>query len=241
MTSVTSKDLLNNLLLGVLTEHDRERLTLSFQAFDLHAGDILQGAGEHVEHTWFPCGAAIAAFCVDTEDGDSVEVALVGREGAVGGIVSNGNVPAFATARVRSAGKFLRIKITALEQSKLDSLPLRHWFARYSDCLLAQVFQTAMCNARHTIIQRTGKWLLAAAERTSSSDLEMTQEHLASLLGVSRTFVNRTLQRLKQDGAIITRRGRITIADKNAVKAQACDCSATIESHFEKVLHGVYH
>jgi hypothetical protein len=90
----------------------------------------------------------------------------VGSEGAVGGIVSNGNIPAFATCHVQASGRFIRIKTAALEQCKLDSLSLRHWFSRYSDCLLAQIFQTAACNATHTIVQRTAKWLLAG-ERPS--------------------------------------------------------------------------
>src|SRR5690606_22716 len=125
------------------------------------------------------------------DDNSAVEVALVGREGAIGGIVSNGNVPAYATAMVRTSGRFLRVKTASLEEAKLDSLPLRHWFSRYSDCLIAQIFQTAACNATHTIIQRTSKWLLAAVSRTEGTEIRMTQEQLAEMLGVGRTFVTR--------------------------------------------------
>src|SRR5580698_10231546 len=135
--------------------------------FDLKCGDVLHRAGEDVVDTWFPCGAAMAAFCVETNDGaNAVEVAVVGRVGALGGIVSNGRLPAYATSTVLFGGTFLRIKTAALEQAKLDSITLRHWFSRYSDCLLAQVFQTAACNATHTILQRTAKWLLAASSTT---------------------------------------------------------------------------
>src|SRR5690606_12164014 len=148
-----------NLLLSKLNNEDRERLTQHMTVVDLDSRHVLQKAGDNVDETWFPCGAAMASFQIWVDDDNSaVEVALVGREGAIGGIVSNGNVPAYATAMVRTSGRFLRVKTASLEEAKLDSLPLRHWFSRYSDCLIAQIFQTAACNATHTIIQRTSKW-----------------------------------------------------------------------------------
>jgi CRP-like cAMP-binding protein len=183
----------------------------------------------------------MAAFCLETNDGaDAVEVAVVGREGALGGIVSNGRLPAYATSYVRFGGQFLRIKTAALEQAKLESISLRHWFSRYSDCLLAQVFQSAACNATHTILQRTAKWLLAAASRTERHDFELTHEELALLLGVGRTFVTRTLRTFRDAGVIRTTRGRIVIIDEPALRRSACGCTAAIEEHFDAVLHGIY-
>ena len=125
----------------------------------------------------------------------------------MGGIVSNGNVPAFATSRVQAGGRFLRIKTAALKQCKLNSIGLRHWFARYADCLIAQIFQTAACKATHTITQRTANWLLAGMARTGGVELEMTQEQLAKTLGVGRTYVARVLSQLRNEGVIETRRG----------------------------------
>ena len=135
----------------------------------------------------------------------------------MGGIVSNGNVPAFATCHVQASGKFLRIKTAALEQCKLNSLSLRHWFSRYADCLLAQIFQTAACNATHTIVQRTAKWLLAGVARTGGVELEMTQEQLAETLGVGRTYVARVVGQLRDEGVIETRRGVFIIKDETAL------------------------
>lgn len=112
-------DFTANLLLVKLTEADRLRLTPHMLAFDLKPLDILQEAGADVIDTWFPCASAMAAFCVGSNHAQSaVEVALVGREGAIGGIVSNGHLPAYATAQVRFGGRFLRIKTGALEQSQ---------------------------------------------------------------------------------------------------------------------------
>jgi CRP-like cAMP-binding protein len=240
MSHALPEDLTSNNLLAILADADRDRLAPHIQAFDYEAGMILQPSGESVVHTWFPCGAALASYVVVADAGDAVEVAVVGSEGAIGGIVSNGNVPAFSTAQVRSSGRFLRIRTAALEQAKIDSISLRHWFARYSDCLLAQVFQTAACNARHTIEQRACKWLLAAADRTQSDEIAMTQEDLARLLGVGRSFVNRTLRNLRSSGLIETRRSRIVLKNRQGLRHASCGCTGAIENHFDEVLHGIY-
>ena len=241
MSSPTASDLAGNLLLGKLVAEDRARLAPHMLVFDLKPNDLLHRAGDDVIDTWFPCGAAMASFCVETNDGaDAVEVALIGHEGAVGGIVSNGRLPAYATSAVRFAGRFVRIKTAALELAKLESITIRHWFARYSDCLLAQVFQTAACNATHTISQRTAKWLLAASARTERNDFELTHEQLAMMLGVGRTFVTRTLKTFKDAGVLETHRGRIAVLDLPALSRAACGCTAAIEQHFDAVLHGIY-
>jgi CRP-like cAMP-binding protein len=207
---------------------------------DLAADAILHRAGDDVVDTWFPLDAALAAFCLETEGGEALDVALVGREGAVGGIVSNGKLPAYATAVVRAPGRFVHIKTAALEEAKLQSIALRHWFARYSDCLLAQVFQAAACNATHTIKQRTAKLLLAALARTGQRDLAVTQDQLADMLGVGRSFVTRVVGEMRTQGVVETRRGTIVIKDEAALRTHSCGCAAMIEAHFEKVLRGVY-
>lgn len=240
MTTPTPDQMAGNALLGTLSQDDRELLVPHMMVLDLKAHDPLQKAGEEVENTWFPCGASLAAFCVRLTDGPAVEVALIGREGAIGGIVSNGNVPAFATAKVMYSGQFIRIKTSALEQAKLESLTLRHWFSRYSDCLLAQVFQTAACNATHTIAQRTAKWLLAAMARTEGREFTITHVQLAEMLGVGRSFVTRVITKLREAGTIETRRGLFIVKDTQILRDTACDCTTTIEDHFDTVLHGIY-
>ncbi|KQU61629.1 Crp/Fnr family transcriptional regulator [Sphingomonas sp. Leaf339] len=241
MLGPSPDDLSGNILLGTLNEADRRRLAPHMVVLDLKAHDILQPAGEDVIHTWFPCGSAMAAFCISTNDGSTtVEVALVGCEGAIGGIVSNGHLPAYSTAQVRYGGRFMRVKTSALEQAKLDSLTLRHWFSRYSDCLLAQVFQTAACNATHSISQRTAKWLLAAVNRTHSPEFAMTHEQLAQVLGVGRTFVTRVISRLRAEGTIATRRGVFIVKDEQVLRDASCGCTAMIENHYDTVMHGIY-
>lgn len=233
-------DLAQNGLLAVLVEEDRARLAPQMTAISLAAGHVLHRAGDDVVDTWFPLGAALAAFNLDIEGGDAIDVALIGREGAIGGIVSNGSLPAYSTALVRSPGRFVRIKTTALEQAKLDSLALRHWFSRYSDCLLAQVFQIAACNATHTIRQRTARFLLGAVTRTGDPAVAITQDQLAEMLGVGRTFVSRVIGEMRASGVIESRRGRLVVKDEAGLRRQSCACAAAIEEHFKRVLGGIY-
>ena len=117
------------------------------------------------------------------DDGRRVETALVGREGAIGGIVSEGRLPAYARAEVQYPGPFWRISVADLEAAKTGSGSLRHVFMHYADCLVTQIFQAAACSATHTIEQRSAKWLLAAYERTGSCTVPITQEQLGSMLG----------------------------------------------------------
>ncbi len=240
MTAPTKTQMAQNALLSVLNETDRTRLQPHMLAVDMEAHGVLCHSGQDVVDTWFPCADALAAFCISGREGHAVDVGFVGREGAIGGIVSNGHIPSYSTVVVRIPGLFLRIKTTALEQAKLDSLSLRHWLSRYSDCLLAQVFQTSACNALHTIQQRVAKHILSGLARTGESELRMTQDQLADMLGVGRTFVSRVLGGMRKDGVIDTRRGYLVIRNLPALKAMSCSCNAAIEDHFDTVLHGIY-
>jgi CRP-like cAMP-binding protein len=141
---------------------------------------------------------------------------------------------------VRFGGLFLKIETAALEAAKLESISLRHWSSRYSDCLLAQIFQAAACNARHTIAQRTAKWLLAVSERTQAHVLDLTQEELSQFLGVSRTYVTSTLKMLSAGGLIATRRGGVEILDEAALQEVSCACATAVRAHFEAVMSDVY-
>ncbi|HEY2873690.1 MAG TPA: Crp/Fnr family transcriptional regulator [Reyranella sp.] len=227
-------------MLAVLIEEDHERLRPQMMALDMEAGAILHRVGDDVVDTWFPLAAAAAAFCVEDIDGESMDVAQIGREGAIGGIVSNGHLPAYSTAVVRFPGRFIRIKTSALEQAKLHSIALRHWFSRYSDCLMAQVFQTAVCNGKHTIRQRTAKLLLAALERTGEPELPVTQEQFADMMGVGRSFVSRVLGEMRRNGVIESRRKLLLIKDEQKLRGLSCGCTMLIENHFDAVLHGIY-
>lgn len=161
----------SNSLLAALAPRDRQLLAACLKPVDLRTGDIIYQPGDDVRFAVFPCGPTLLAFRVLLDDGRSIDTTLVGREGALGGIVSRGRLPAFARADVQFGGPAFKAETAALEDIKRRAPALDGLFARYADCLLAQVFQAVACNAAHSIEQRAAKWLVTAAERTGAPAL----------------------------------------------------------------------
>jgi DNA-binding transcriptional regulator YhcF (GntR family) len=208
---------------------------------EAEANELLYNPGDDVDTVHFPCGPSLASYLVANEDGRDVETILVGREGAVGGIVSLGYLPAYTRITVKFGGPFARLPVRKLDAAKTTSASLRNVFARYADCLLAQMFQSTACNAIHSIEQRTAKWIIAAMERTNGDNIvPLTHEQLATLLGVGRSYVSRVIQIFKAEGVLETRRGSILVRNPEALQMRACLCNETVKSHFEEVLRGVY-
>lgn len=230
---------LNNLLRR-LNPDDYAVLKPNFQSLDFDPHEQLYAPGENVAIVYFPCGPTLVSFLVTNADGRDVDTILVGREGAVGGIVSHGNLPAYAKIVVKFAGPVVKLKVTDLEAAKLKSVTLRNLFARYADCLLAQVLQSTACNAIHSIEQRTAKWILAAMDRAGDDILPLTQEQLAFMLGVGRSYASRVVQSFKAEGIIDTGRGALVVRDKAALQLRSCLCNESVKAHFETVLRGVY-
>lgn len=227
-------------LLEALRDEERALLQPFLVECAFDAGHAFYEPGEVVRHAYFPRNGALAIFMVLLAEGDAVETVMVGREGALGGIVSQGSIPAYARSCVMHEGSFYRIASADLEEIKEQSARIRHLFARYADCMMAQVFQSVACNARHTIEQRAAKWLCAAVERTGENDLTMTQEQLASMMGIGRSYASRVVQRFKAERLVRTRRGGIEILDLQRLHGHACRCNDLVRRHFEAVLRGVY-
>jgi hypothetical protein len=205
------------------------------------AGDLLYNPGDDVEIVHFPCGPSLASYLVPNEDGRDVETILVGREGAVGGIVSHGYLPAYTRIMVKFGGPFVRLHVSKLEAAKATSATLRNAFSRYADCMLAQMFQSTACNAIHSIEQRTAKWIISAMERTDGDNtVPLTHEQLSTLLGVGRSYTSRVIQTFKAEGVLETRRGSILVRNRDALQKRACLCNESVKNHFEEVLRGVY-
>ncbi|MGN2244546.1 Crp/Fnr family transcriptional regulator [Frateuria sp. GZRR33] len=229
-----------NSLLGSLSPDDVSLLAPHLLPWPGEAGASLYAPGDHVGTVFFPCGPSLVSYRVMLEDGRGVETALIGREGAVGGIVSHGRLPAYAHALVQFPGWFYRMGTRQLEQAKISSPSLRLQFARYADCMVAQVFQSVACNAAHTIEQRAAKWLIAALDRTGDSDVPLTQEQLASMLGVGRSYISRVVQNMRLRGVLETRRGTVKVHDMAELQRVSCRCNDTVRRHFDEVLKGVY-
>src|SRR3954470_22188290 len=159
-----------NNLLRRLSQADYALLAPHVTVETTAANDLLYNPGDDVQIVHFPCGPSLATFLVPNEDGRDVETILVGREGAVGGIVSEGFLPAYTRICVKFGGPFARVNVAKVEAGKQRSPPLRHVLARSADGVLAQIFQSPAGNAIHSIEQRTAKWILVAMERTGDEN-----------------------------------------------------------------------
>jgi hypothetical protein len=230
-----------NNLLRRLSAADFALVAPNLTSEEAKANDLLYSPGDDVETVHFPCGPSLVSYLVTNEDGRDVETILIGREGAVGGIVSQGYLPAYTRIVVKFGGPFVRLNIGKLDAAKTKSATLRNVFARYADCMLAQIFQSTACNAIHSIEQRTAKWIISAMERADGDDVvPLTHEQLATLLGVGRSYTSRVIQSFKAEGVLETRRGSILIRNPAALRLRACLCNEAVKSHFEEVLRGVY-
>lgn len=229
-----------NNLLRALRPHDAATLLPFLRTLEVEAGEILYEPGDDVRAVYFPAGRTLVSFMVELADGRGVETALVGREGAVSGIVSRGRLPAYARCVVQYGGPMHTMALEDLEACKAQSPTLNNLFARYADCMVAQVFQSVACNAAHSLEQRSAKWLLAAIDRTGENAFAMTQEQLAGMLGVGRSYMSRVLGMLRARGILTVARGRLIVEDIDALHALSCDCNRQVRHHFNVVLAGVY-
>ena len=224
-----------NRLLSTFPPELRELLERRAQAVELDIGTTVLRRGASVAHSVFPFGTTMVSMVVELADNRSVEVASIGREGAVGGIISCGHIPAFTRAEVIVPGPALRVSMDAIEEAKDKSAHLRNLFCRYADYLLAQVMQTVACNSFHSIEARAARWLLTAHDRAGKR-LELTQESLAGLLGVQRTTVNAVARELQDEGLITTRRGIIEVHDRAGLEQRACECYDRVEHFFGDII-----
>ena len=226
---------IENRLFATFPPELREKLREQIDIIQLEAGDTVLRRGIGVSSSIFPFGPTMISMMVDLGDGRSVEVASIGKEGAVGGIVSCGHAPAFSRAEVIVAGPAARVPIEVIRDAKAGSGHLSNLFCRYSDYLLAQIMQSVACNSFHSIEQRAARWLLTAQDRAGDR-LELTQEALAGLLGVQRTTVNAAARQLTDERLIATRRGTISIENRAALEERACECYDRVERFFGDIV-----
>ncbi len=226
---------LGNRLLSTFSAEARALVEHAGTIVELDAGSAVLRRGEQVTVSLFPVGETMVSLGLSLSGNRSIEVASIGREGAIGGIVSCGQAPAFSRAEVLVGGPALKVPMEALEAAKRGSEFIANLFCRYSDFLLAQVMQSVACNAFHSIPERAARWLLHAHDRAGSR-LDLTQEAFAGLLGVQRTTVNAVIRGLQEDGLVATGRGVVHVTDRTALEARACECYGAIERHFADVI-----
>jgi hypothetical protein len=229
-----------NELLRRLSPRDFALISPYLDQIDASADRVLYNPGDRVESVHFPCGTSAAAFVVAIDDDREFDAALIGREGAAGGIVSHGSLPAFSRITVRFAGHFVRLPVARLEAAKGRSRSLAGLFARYADCLLAHILQSTACNARHSIEQRAAKWIIATAERSERDRVPITHEQLGMLLGVGRSYVSRVIQKFRRARLVETRRKAFLVKNVEGLQAKACLCDGVSKRHFDEVMDGLY-
>ncbi len=226
----------HNRLLAALRPADRNLIAPHLRPVSLTREEVLFEPGDDVHTTYFPCRHAMISLRLVTQEGEHVEAATIGREGAVGGVVSNGSKPAFGRAVVQIGGAAFRIATDKLDAVKLESPRVADLFSRYADVLLAQVMQSAACNALHPIEQRCCRWLLAAHDRAGDHSFPLTQQALAEMLGVQRTTVTAVSAKLQAQGLIAYHRGAVEVLDRTGLEKAACECYGAVEAHFARLL-----
>lgn len=198
-------------------------------------GEVLYESGGQLQHVYFPTTSIVSLLYV-MRDGASAEIAVVGNEGILGISLFMGGETTPSRAVVQSAGHGYRLKARLLKQEFQRAGPVMDLLLRYTQALITQMAQTAVCNRHHSVEQQLCRWLLLSLDRLSTSELTMTQELIANMLGVRREGVTEAAGNLQRAGVIRYSRGRITVLDREQLEQDVCECYAVVKKEFERLL-----
>jgi CRP-like cAMP-binding protein len=224
-----------NHLLQVLPEDVRNRVFPQLEQVTLPLGHILYESGVALQHVYFPVDSIVSLLDV-MKDGASAEIAVVGNEGVVGVALFMGGETTPNRAVVQSGGSAYRLKSQILKEEFSQSGALQHLFLRYTQSLLTQMAQTAVCNRHHTVEQQLCRWLLMSLDRLPSNKLTMTQELISNMLGVRREGVTESAGRLQSQGVIQYSRGLITVLDRPKLEKICCECYGVVKLETDRLL-----
>jgi len=217
-----------NQLLSSLPELESAPWLSQLESVDLPLGKVLYESGGKLTHVYFPTTSIVSLLYV-MENGASAEIAVVGNEGIVGISLFMGGESTPSRAVVQSAGEGLRLKANILMQEFNRAGPMLHLLLRYTQALITQMAQTAVCNRHHSLDQQLCRWLLLSLDRLHSNRLVMTQELIANMLGVRREGVTEAAGDLHRAGLIDYQRGRITVLDRPGLERRTCECYAVVK------------
>src|SRR5687767_5540321 len=222
-------------LLNALPEAVYERLLPDLELVPLPLGQAVYESGKEQEYVYFP-SASIVSLLYVMEDGSSAEIAVVGNEGVVGIALFMGGETTPSRAVVQSAGTGFRMRAAFLKDEFERGGPLQLLLLRFTQALITQMTQTAVCNRHHAVDQQLCRWLLLSLDRLPANDLVMTQELIANMLGVRREGVTEAAGRLQAAGLIEYSRGRITVLDRPQLEARVCECYAVVKQEYDRLL-----
>ena len=224
-----------NHLLAALPSADLERLLPTLEWVQMPLGHVLYESGAQLRHVYFPSTSIVSLLYV-MENGASAEIAVVGNDGVIGVALFMGGETMPNRAVVQSAGEGYRLTGQMLKQEFNRSGELQNLLLRYTQALLTQMAQTAVCNRHHSLDQQLCRWLLLSLDRLPANDLVMTQELIANMLGVRREGVTEAAGDLQRAGLIEYRRGHITVLDRPGLEARACECYLVVKKEFDRLL-----
>lgn len=224
-----------NRLLAALPATERARWLPTLEPAEMPLGAVLYESGMAMTHVYFPT-TSIASLLYVMEDGASAEIAVVGNEGIVGVSLFMGGETTPSRSVVQSAGLGFRMPAHVLKKAFERSSEVMHLLLRYTQALITQMAQTAVCNRHHSLDQQLCRWLLLSLDRLRGNDLVMTQELIANMLGVRREGVTEAASNLQRAGLITYRRGHITVLDRVGLEQRTCECYAVVRREYERLL-----
>ncbi|RYF76712.1 MAG: Crp/Fnr family transcriptional regulator [Comamonadaceae bacterium] len=229
-----SREAKQNHLLAALPEGDWERWVPQLESHALPLGKVLYESGGVQSHVYFPTTAIVSLLYV-MENGASAEIAVVGNEGVVGISLFMGGGSTTSRAVVQSAGHAYRLNAAAIK-NEFNRAPVLHLLLRYTQALITQMAQTAVCNRHHSLDQQLCRWLLLSLDRLRGTELVMTQELIANMLGVRREGVTESALKLQKAGLIRYARGRIEVLDRAGIEQRSCECYGVVKSEYDRLL-----
>ncbi len=224
-----------NHLLAALPKAEFQRWLPQLEVVSLTLGEVLYESGSALSHVYFPTTAIVSLLYV-MQNGASAEIAVVGNEGLVGISLFMGGESTPSRAVVQSAGHGWRLPAQAMKDEFNRGGPVLHLLLRYTQALITQMSQTAVCNRHHSLDQQLCRWLLLSLDRLKGNQLVMTQELIANMLGVRREGVTEGALKLQQAGHIRYARGKITVLDRPALEARTCECYAVVKKEYDRLL-----
>jgi CRP-like cAMP-binding protein len=224
-----------NQLLACLPDPEWQRLQPLLELVDLPLGKVLYESGEHITHVHFPTSGIVSLLYV-LDNGASAEIAVVGSEGVVGISIFMGGGSTPSRAVVQSAGEGYRLPADAIKEAFERSSPVMYLMLRYTQALITQMSQTAVCNRHHTLDQQLCRWLLLSLDRLPGNELVMTQELISNMLGVRREGVTEAALKLQNAGIIRYVRGRISVLDRPKLEQRTCECYHAVKKEYDRLL-----
>jgi len=225
-------------LLAALPTEEYERLRPHLELIEITLGQALAEPARRMEYVYLPTTSIVSLLCV-MEDGDAAEVAVVGNEGIVGVSLFMGGETTPSRAVVQSAGWAWRLPGQRLKDEFYRAGPMQRLLLRYTQALLTQMSQTAVCNRHHTLDQQLCRWLLLSFDRLADQPLIMTQELIANMLGVRRESVTQAAGNLQRAGLIDYHRGHIALLDRASLEARVCECYGVVKKEYDRLIPGL--